>query len=268
MSAVRTHYELLEITPGASAAEIKHAFREQIARYHPDKVAHLGRELQELAASRTAELTEAYRVLSNPASREAYDRSLAAAPPPPPVPTPDAQAADGPQTAEAESAEAGRPAAAAPASSFNQERSRRDELIRRATVNRFRQALVAEYGGAEDPGVRGFEVASVKRSGLFGRDKRPRILGRFVDRVDADVLAETWRQAAACREEDICVFLMGSELAPARELAAATAARQKTASRAQHIVVVPVNARDWQGLVPSSAPPVVRAVLDRLRSGA
>ena len=34
----------------ASADEIKRAFRQQIARYHPDKVQHLGKEFQALAA--------------------------------------------------------------------------------------------------------------------------------------------------------------------------------------------------------------------------
>ena len=61
----KTHYDVLEVTPAAAADEIKRAFRAQIARYHPDKVQHLGKEFQEMAAVRAAELTEAYRVLSN-----------------------------------------------------------------------------------------------------------------------------------------------------------------------------------------------------------
>ena len=62
----------------ADRDEIKRAFRQQIARYHPDKVEHLGKEFQEMAAHRAAELTEAYRVLSNDSQRAEYDRALAA----------------------------------------------------------------------------------------------------------------------------------------------------------------------------------------------
>ncbi len=60
---LKNYYELLEIAPNASAEEVKRAFRVQIARYHPDKVQHLGKEFQSMAADRAAELTEAYRIL-------------------------------------------------------------------------------------------------------------------------------------------------------------------------------------------------------------
>lgn len=261
---MKNHYELLEIESGASADEIKHAFRQQIARYHPDKVQHLGSELRDLAAARTAELTEAYRVLSDAAAREAYDQKLAAADP---VPFTSPRAPEASTSAPAPPATEPDPAPSAAAHLFSHERSRGDEVVRRAAVGRFRQALTAEYGSVEDSGLRGFDVASVARSGLFSRDRRPRSVGRFVDRVDAEILTDTWRQAAAWTDKDVCVFLMGSELAPARELAEATT-RQRASGRAGQVLVVPVNARDWQALVPSSAPPVVRAVLERLRSGA
>src|SRR5437763_17057562 len=79
---MKTFYQVLEIAPSAAAGEIKRAFRLQIARYHPDKVQHLGKEFQAMAAERAAELTEAYRILSNEAGRAEYDRTLAAGPPP------------------------------------------------------------------------------------------------------------------------------------------------------------------------------------------
>jgi curved DNA-binding protein CbpA len=254
---VKSHYELLEVDPAADPAAIKHAFRQQIARYHPDKVQHLGRDLQEMAAERTAALTEAYRVLSNPATREAYDQSLGAQAPP---------AAEPPQPVAAEPPVEPPDTPGPRAASDSQERSRRDDLLRRAAISRFRQAIVAEYGSVDDPGQRGFDVTASPRGGLFSRDRRPRILARFVDHVDGESLADAWRQAAASSEKDSCVFLMGSRLAAARELAEATA-RQRGAPRAAHVMVVPVDASDWQALVPLSAPPVVRAVLDRLRSG-
>ena len=54
---MKTFYQLLEISPTATGDEIKRAFRIQIARYHPDKVQHLGQEFQAMAAERAAELT-------------------------------------------------------------------------------------------------------------------------------------------------------------------------------------------------------------------
>src|SRR2546430_10792065 len=75
--ALKNYYELLEIVSTASSDEVKRAFRAQIAKYHPDKVQHLGKEFQEMAAGRAAELTEAYRVLSNETERGDYDRILA-----------------------------------------------------------------------------------------------------------------------------------------------------------------------------------------------
>jgi DnaJ-class molecular chaperone len=40
--ALKDYYQLLEIPSTAPADEVKRAFRLQIARYHPDKVQHLG----------------------------------------------------------------------------------------------------------------------------------------------------------------------------------------------------------------------------------
>src|SRR3954470_14307597 len=87
---------MLSVPPAAPADEIKKAFRREIARYHPDKVQHLGPEFQEMAAGIAADLTEAYRILMDPAARAKYDgdrggASPAAAPPPrPPAAEPSA----------------------------------------------------------------------------------------------------------------------------------------------------------------------------------
>mgnify|MGYP003906971261 CR=1 FL=1 len=54
---MKDYYRLLEIAPTATADEVKRAFRLQIARYHPDKVQHLGQEFQAMAAERAADLT-------------------------------------------------------------------------------------------------------------------------------------------------------------------------------------------------------------------
>src|SRR5260221_11684889 len=67
---------MLSVAPDAPAEEIKKAFRREIARYHPDKVQHLCPEFQDMAAGIAADLTEAYRVLMDPALRAKYNGDL------------------------------------------------------------------------------------------------------------------------------------------------------------------------------------------------
>lgn len=54
------HYAVLGLTPEASDAEVKKAFRQLAAEYHPDKSAHLGRQAAEQAARRFQEIRDAY----------------------------------------------------------------------------------------------------------------------------------------------------------------------------------------------------------------
>lgn len=56
-------YTLLEVSPHASPEEIKAAYRRAAARYHPDKVAHLGKEFQELAHRKFVAIQQAYERL-------------------------------------------------------------------------------------------------------------------------------------------------------------------------------------------------------------
>ncbi len=65
-------YAVLRVPRNASEAEIRAAYRELVARYHPDK--HQGNPLEDLAAERMAEINRAYEILSNPARRAAFDR--------------------------------------------------------------------------------------------------------------------------------------------------------------------------------------------------
>jgi DnaJ like chaperone protein len=54
---MRQAYEILGLQPGRKTlAEARTAFRARMAEYHPDKVAHLGVELRELAARKTVEI--------------------------------------------------------------------------------------------------------------------------------------------------------------------------------------------------------------------
>lgn len=57
-------YRVLEVSRGASRDELTRAYREQMKRYHPDKVSGLGDELQEVAHRRTLEIQRAYAELT------------------------------------------------------------------------------------------------------------------------------------------------------------------------------------------------------------
>ena len=65
-----SHYTLLGIPPLAEAETIRVAFRRRIREAHPDVNRAPG------AAELTAQLTEAFRVLSNPIARSVYDGEL------------------------------------------------------------------------------------------------------------------------------------------------------------------------------------------------
>jgi curved DNA-binding protein CbpA len=115
-----------------------------------------------MAADRAAELTEAYRILSDPGRRAEYDAArgsapagqpASAAPPPPPPPgrdVPEAApraGASGPQGAAsgasgaAHGGDAGHATKPPSGAQFKQERAHRDTFVRKATVDRFRNAL-------------------------------------------------------------------------------------------------------------------------------
>ncbi len=66
MATTRDYYDILGVSKTASADEIKRAFRKHAVKHHPDKEG--GDE------TKFKELNEAYSVLSNPKSREQYDR--------------------------------------------------------------------------------------------------------------------------------------------------------------------------------------------------
>ena len=66
---MRDPYEVLGVSKGASAAEIKSAFRKQAKKLHPDANKH-----DPKAASRFAELNAAYEILGEEDKRKAFDR--------------------------------------------------------------------------------------------------------------------------------------------------------------------------------------------------
>jgi len=58
-------YVVLGVSRSASEEEIRAAYRREMANYHPDKVAHLGTELQELAERKAKAINCAYEELAH-----------------------------------------------------------------------------------------------------------------------------------------------------------------------------------------------------------
>ncbi len=53
-------YKILEITPEASDDEVKKAYRKMAVKYHPDKVSHLGEDIQKAAKEKFQQVQDAY----------------------------------------------------------------------------------------------------------------------------------------------------------------------------------------------------------------
>ena len=270
--AAKNHYQLLELTPTASADDIKKAFRQQIARYHPDKVQHLGKEFQQMAAERAAELTEAYRILSDDRRRAEYDRALSGGGPGASVP-----AAASPSAAAARRPDTGfytpppspppAPAESTGGQAFSEERATRDSFIRRALLGRLRQAAET-MGGYDESQEPGFDLVWLPKSRMFSRGKGARLVARFVTRVDAETIAEAWVRAAKwAGDQEVCVLLVGSAVAPTGELAAAIA-EQRRRSRSSKVTLIPVDGRSWDAHLPTDAPASAKTLLARVRTGA
>ena len=59
-SSVKSPWEILGVSQEAPLEEIKEAYRKRCAEYHPDKVAHLGLELQKVAHEEFKKIQAAY----------------------------------------------------------------------------------------------------------------------------------------------------------------------------------------------------------------
>ena len=254
-----SYYEMLDVASTAPAEEIKRAFRREIAKYHPDKVQHLGREFQEIAAIKAAELTQAYKTLSDESLRADYDVQLkvnesgsgaSSAPPPSPPPPPEPELS----------------------SRGTSHRVATSDVMRKAAVQRFRRAVSQEFGQCEETPIPGFDLmCAPAKSGFLSRIVPPRLLARVVEEVDAVAVQESWALAMRLRKEDqrdVCLFILGPSVAPPAELGRAiNEQRRKPMPPGLKLVVVPVNTRTWSAHIPTDAPAQVRTFLTRLASG-
>jgi curved DNA-binding protein CbpA len=268
----KTYYQLLDVPSTATVDEIKRNFRREIAKYHPDKVQHLGPEFQEIAAVRAAELTQAYKALSDEALRTDYDQSLAsdhdAAAAPTPAPDLQTPASDAEHSPPAGTQPVSGPSS--PGSIFSQDRAASSDLIHKATLMRFNQALASEFGTYGESPVPGFQVTCVPKPPFWKLKLPPRVLARFVDYVNALAVTESWTQASRMKKDnqrDLVVFVLGPVVSPVRELAAAISEQMKRPMLAGgRLFLVPVNTRNWDAHVPNDAPAVVKSLLGRLKA--
>jgi DnaJ-like protein len=270
---LKNFYDMLSVTSDASADEIKKAFRREIARYHPDKVQHLGEEFQEMASGIAADLTEAYRILMDPALRAKYNEDLldgaVADPPlkttphppvreePQPVPPPPA-ASSSSSTASARPGAPPRPSSTAGV-----------DFVKKASLSRLKDAIEEVMGNAESAHVTGFDIAvtSKPKRGLFKKaDERVRLLIKFVPFVDAVAVVDVWTNAMKGKAPDaiLCVLLVGPGVAPSKDLATAIS-EQRRKTRNVGPVLVPVDVRDWEALFPPDTPASVRSLIQQLK---
>jgi len=267
---LRTYYQLLGIPATAAGDDVKSAFRKEIARYHPDKVHHLGPELQQIGSRRAAELTEAYRVLMDPVARAAYDASLAngtgaTAPPSP------AAARTAPVHSSQPPAASG-PAPHSVAETLRDTRASVQAFARKAAIDRIRDVIQALTGTLEPSLDGGFDAAFVlrPRRSLFQKPEPPvHLRVKVVAEVDAAAIAAVWPLATRITSADVtpCVLVCGTDLAPSRDLAAAIAGQRRKNRQTAGPVVIPVDTRDWEALIPSEAPSLVRKLIEGLKLG-
>jgi hypothetical protein len=272
---VKTHYELLGLEPSADADAIKKAFRREIARYHPDKVIHLGAEFQEMAATRAAELTVAYKTLTDPALREEYDASITAGLPPPhqPQPPPASSEAPRPEPAPVPEPERRRetpPPVKGGKGRFAAERADRDQILKRAVATRVHGIVEALYGKSNTPAVRGFDLAIVPQSKpRFLGTAPPRVLIKIVEIADGAAVTDAYATASRSRvhlgKSPVVVLLFSRTIAAQPEITKANEAnaRQRKAPDAPHeVAVVVVDIGDWSCRLPPNCSPAVHKLTD------
>ena len=60
VNTAEAYRQILGVSPEDSPAAIRKKYKELLAKYHPDKVQHLGIEFQEMAEKKTKAIMEAY----------------------------------------------------------------------------------------------------------------------------------------------------------------------------------------------------------------
>lgn len=278
---VKTHYELLGLENTADADAIKKAFRREIARYHPDKVIHLGTEFQEMAATRAAELTVAYKTLSDDTQRAQYDANLSSgvlpphaageATPPRPAEPPRTALRDDPFDTPPTLDDIRTPPPGGGKARFASERADRDVILRRAISARVMTAVETLYGKLETPTVRGFDMAMVPLAKpRFLGAPPPRVLVKVVETADAAAVTEAFAGASKAKlhagKSPVVVLLFARHIAPQTELTKANeaSARHRQADGPDEVAVIVVNTAEWTCRLPPGCSPAVLKLADQI----
>jgi hypothetical protein len=286
---VKTHYQLLGLEPTADADAIKKAFRREIARYHPDKVIHLGAEFQEMAATRAAELTVAYKTLSDDTLRAEYDAGLAGAPAarepltpsastdPAPAPPAPSRPPPGYSSPHAELRpptidDIRTPHPPGNPARFHAERTDRDLILRRAISARVLSTVQAIVGKCDTPAVRGFDLAVVPAAKVRFLGTPPvRVLMRIVGTGDAAAITAAHNDASRARlhagKSPVMVLLFSRTMAPQSELSKAwdvLARQRKAADAPEALDVVVVDVADWSCRLPPNCSAAVRKLAEQI----
>ena len=267
---MKTLYEILGVEPTADTDAIKKAFRREIARYHPDKVTHLGAEFQEMAATRAAELTVAYKTLTDPALREEYDAGVAGGQAPAPTTPAPVDEPVTPPTLDDIKRDTPKP----PGSKvrFASERADRDIILMRAVTGRVRGIVETLYGKLETPAVRGFDLAlvPVAKPRFLGAPP-PRVLVRIVDLADGAAIADAHAAASRARlhagKSPVVVLLFGRRIAPQEEISRAneaTARQRKAPDAPEEVAVLSVDIADWSVRLPPNCSPAVHKLASQI----
>ena len=261
--------------PSADPDQIKKAFRREIARYHPDKVIHLGAEFQDMAATRAAELTIAYKTLSDASLRAEYDARLGSGAGTRTVAQPEQRTApSSPTEMRPPTLDEIRTPPPPPGNSarFAAERAESDVILRRAIAARVYATAESMYGKCETPTVREFDVAlvPVAKPRFLGAPP-PRVLLRVVDVADGAAVTDAFIAASRARlhvaRSPVVVFLFSRRIAASHELSKAWDAlsRQRRAADAPgEIAVIAVDVADWSCRLPPNCSPAVRKIADRI----
>ena len=226
-----------------------------------------------MAAERAAELTEAYRILSDDGRRAEYDRARgrvrtrrAAATPAAPPATRPSPAAGQRRSAAGRARAAAADGIAVPAGTREPRRVRPqgdDQPAAQALeavgggYDEAQVARVRHRVGAEEQAVRARQRTAPARS-LRGRRRSRR--GRR--RVDAGGEDGATPDRRGVRAAD------GHGAGAGRRAGAARSPSSGGKSRGARLTLIPVDARNWDAHMPLDAPAVAKTLLARLRTGA
>ncbi|CAF0734668.1 unnamed protein product [Didymodactylos carnosus] len=70
----KTYYNVLDVTPTATAAEIKKAYYSLSLQYHPDRTSHLNEVVRREYSEKFKLISQAYTILSDPEKRLLYNK--------------------------------------------------------------------------------------------------------------------------------------------------------------------------------------------------